>query len=179
MPRPTPMPMAARANPGGGRTMRPPTGRAMGGWRSSSKGSTGGDRAPCLSYHGCEGRSWRWKLPSPSPSCWRMNLWRVVGAGCAGMAVEVLSVGLFAPPVGCGKWDNCVFRMWSKYHTIRTLLYSTPDTTWMVWPTLYFTQHVDQDVDVAIVAIPRRLKMGPVLDTEGELRQTETCTRSR
>jgi hypothetical protein len=91
------MPMAARVNPGGGRTVQPPTRCAEGSCRSLLEGLVGGDRAPSLAL-----RIWRaMALKIASPSCSRMN-----NGGCVGMAVEVLSMGLFAPPVGCSKWDN-------------------------------------------------------------------------
>jgi hypothetical protein len=37
--------------------------------------------------------------------------------GCVGMVVEVLGVGLFAPPVGGGKWDDPGGRR-MKHHLI-------------------------------------------------------------
>ena len=60
---------ATHVNRGGGRMMQPPTGRAVSGWRSSSKGLAGGNRAPCLAL-----RMWRaMALEIASPSCWRIN----------------------------------------------------------------------------------------------------------
>ena len=40
--------LEACVSPGGGRTMQPPAGRVVFGWKSSSKGLAGGERDPCL-----------------------------------------------------------------------------------------------------------------------------------
>ena len=55
------------------------------------------------------------------------------GGGCVGMDVEVLCVGLFAPPVGGGKWDDAGGRRMKHCLIVHFLSHGSPPVKLVVW----------------------------------------------